>query len=324
MHKMLAAAAAAVSMIASQAAADDPVQLKFAAWGPPRAPMNVNTTKWAEFVTADSGGALKVNVIWNTLGNAQTVYDNIKNGVADAGWVLQPFVTGKFVKTSVVELPGMFETSEEASTALWKLYESGVLKEEYAEVRPLAIVPMTGNRIHANAPLTDVAALAGKKYRVAGRTLADVVSAFKGTGIQLSWADIPQALDKGVIQGTVSPWNDFVPAKLHEVTKFHLDHSFGMIAGMVAMNHKSYAALPAKAKAAVDKHSGMAMTLWLAREADRNMAKNREEVAKMAGHTVSKLPAAEYGKLQEMMKPVYDEWKKRTPGGDEVLKALGK
>lgn len=323
MRKMLAAAAAA-AFVTAGAGAEEPVQLKFAAWGPPRAPMNVNTTKWAEFVTADSGGALKVTVFWNTLGNAQTVYDNIKNGVADAGWVLQPFVTGKFVKTSVVELPGIFETSEQASTALWKLYESGLLKEEYAEIRPMAIVPMTGNRIHANAPLTDVAALAGKKYRVAGRTLADVVSAMKGTGIQLSWADIPQALDKGVIQGTVSPWNDFVPAKLHEVTKFHLDHPFGMIAGMVAMNHKSYEALPPKAKAAVDKHSGMAMTLWLAREADKNMEQNRAEVSKMPGHTVGKLPPAEYAKLQEMMKPVYEEWKTRTPGGADVLKALGK
>jgi TRAP-type C4-dicarboxylate transport system substrate-binding protein len=159
---------------------------------------------------------------------------------------------------------------------------------------------------------------------VAGRTLADVVGAMKGTGIQLSWADIPQALDKGVIQGTVSPWNDFVPAKLHEVTKYHLDHPFGMIAGMVAMNHKSYAALPPKAKAAVDKHSGMAMTLWLAREADKNMEQNRAAVSKMAGHTVAKLPPAEYAKLQDMMKPVYEEWKKRTPGGEDVLKALGK
>ena len=67
-----------------------------------------------------------------------------------------------------------------------------------------------------------------------------------------------------------------------------------------------------------------AETLWLAREADKNMEKNRAEVSKMPGHTVAKLPAAEYAKLQEMMKPVYDEWKKRTPGGEEVLKALGK
>src|SRR5919106_6169885 len=99
---MLAVSAAGVALTVADAA-EEAVKLKFAAWGPPRAPMNVNTTKWAEFVTADSGGAVKVTVVWNTLGNAQTVYDNIKNGVADAGWVLQPFVTGKFVKPSVVE-----------------------------------------------------------------------------------------------------------------------------------------------------------------------------------------------------------------------------
>jgi TRAP-type C4-dicarboxylate transport system substrate-binding protein len=44
----------------------------------------------------------------------------------------------------------------------------------------------------------------------------------------------------------------------------------------------------------------------------------------MAGHTVAKLPPAEYAKLQAMMKPVYDDWAKRTPGGADVLKALGK
>lgn len=96
------------------AAAQEPVQLKFAMWGPPQAPMTRACAEWAEIVTKASDGALKVQIFWNTLGNGQTVYDNIKNGVADAGWVLQPLVPGKFPKTSVVELPGMFKSSEEA------------------------------------------------------------------------------------------------------------------------------------------------------------------------------------------------------------------
>ncbi|MEO7403576.1 MAG: TRAP transporter substrate-binding protein DctP, partial [Burkholderiales bacterium] len=259
-------------LLASTAAVAQEVQLKFAAWGPPQAPMNKATAEWAEMVNKEGAGIIKVTVFWNTLGNAQTVYDNIKNGVADAGWVLQPLVPGKFPKTSVVELPGLFKSSEEASLALWRLYESGFLKDEYDEVKPLAIVPMTGNRIHTRTPIGDVSALSGKKYRVAGKTLGDVVAAFGGTGIQMAWTDIHQSLEKGVIQGTLSPWNDFVPAKFPEVTKFHLDHDFGMIAGLVAMNKKSYDALPANAKAIVDKTSGVALTTWLSREADRNMA----------------------------------------------------
>jgi TRAP-type transport system periplasmic protein len=316
-------AAVSIALVSASAVAQE-VQLKFAAWGPPQAPMNRNTAEWAEMVNRDGAGVVKVTVFWNTLGNAATVYDNIKNGVADAGWVLQPLVPGKFPKTSVVELPGLFKSSEEASTALWKLYESGFLKDEYDEVRPLAIVPMTGNRIHTKVPIDNVAALAGKKYRVAGRTLGDVIGALGGTGIQMAWTDIHQSLEKGVIQGTLSPWNDFVPAKFPEVTKYHLDHDFGMIAGLVAMNRRAYDALPANAKAIVDKHSGMALTLWLSREADKNMAMNREQVAKSPGHQVFTLPPAEAAQMQARFKPVVESWKQRTKGGAETLKALGK
>lgn len=312
------------SVLALGASAQDTVQLKFAMWGPPQAPMTRACAEWAEIVTRESGGALKVQIFWNTLGNGQTVYDNIKNGVADAGWVLQPLVPGKFPKTSVVELPGMFKSSEEAGTSLWKLFESGVLRDEYDEVKPVALVPMTGNRIHMRAAITDVASLSGKKYRVAGKTLNDIITALGGTGIQMAWTDIHQALEKGVIQGSLSPWNDFVPAKFPEVTKFHLDHDLGMIAGMVAMNRKSYDALPAKAKAAVDKVSGMTHTVWLSREADKNMALNREQVSKMPGHQIVTFQGAELAKMQAAFKPIVEDWKKRTKGGAELLKALGK
>lgn len=313
-----------VTLLAGTAAHAQEVQLKFAAWGPPQAPMNRNTAEWAEMVNKEGAGVVKVTVFWNTLGNAMTVYDNIKNGVADAGWVLQPLVPGKFPKTSVVELPGMFKSSEEASNALWKLYQSGVLKDEYNEVKPLAIVPMTGNRVHTNQPISDLASLAGKKYRVAGKTLGDVISALGGTGIQMAWNEIPQALEKGVIQGTLSPWNDFVPAKLSDVTRYHMEVDLGMIAGMVAMNQASYDKLNPRAKAVVDKVSFESLVTWLSREADKNQALNRDQVSKMPGHQIITLSPADQAKMQAAFRPVIEDWKKRTPGGAEVLKALGR
>lgn len=310
--------------LAGSAGAADTINLKFAAWGPPKAPMNQNVTKWAEFVTKASNGRINVKVYWNTLGNALTVYGNIKNGVADAGWVLQPLVRGQFPRTSVVELPGMFQTSEEASVTLWKLLQNGTIAAEYADIKPIATVPMTGNRIHTNTPIPTVASLAGKKYRVAGKTLGVMISSLGGTGIQLSWTKIHQSLEKGVIQGTVSPWNDFVPAKFPEVTKYHLDYPFGMIAGLVAMNKRSYASLPADAKKIVDQESGMKHVLWLSRAADANMAKNRAQVAAMPGHKVFTYGPEEYKKLEEKLKPVTADWVKRTKGGAEVLAAIEK
>lgn len=328
--KTLALRAAAGLLIAGsllvpgQVTAKEQIVLKFAAWGPPKAPMNNNVTRWATFVTDESKGRIKVKVYWNTLGNALTVYNNVKNGVADAGWILQPLIRGQFPKTSIVELPGLFETSEQASVILWKLYKKGLLADEYADIKPIAIVPMTGNRIHTNTPIPNMVALAGKKYRVAGKTLSQVVAAFGGTGIQLSWTKIHQSLDKGVIQGTLSPWNDFVPAKFPEVTKYHLDHPFGMIAGLVAMNKASYDRLPADAKAIIERVSGMTHVLWLSRAADKNMMENRARVMKMAGHKVFKFPPQEWAKLQARMKPVYDDWVKRTPGGAKIMAEVQK
>ena len=91
---------------------------------------------------------------------------------------------GKFPKTSVVELPGLFKSAEEASLALWRLYESGFLKDEYDEVKPLAIAPMTGNRIHTRTPIGDVSALSGKK---AGKTLGDDFGMIAGLVAITAW-----------------------------------------------------------------------------------------------------------------------------------------
>ena len=61
MRRIALSIAAAFAFTAVPAHSQE-VQLKFAAWGPPQAPMNRNCAEWAEMVNREGAGVIKVTV----------------------------------------------------------------------------------------------------------------------------------------------------------------------------------------------------------------------------------------------------------------------
>ena len=144
MTKISALAVGAGLVLAASAASaqNKPMVLKFAGWAPPQINVNVVSQRWAKQVEAASGGTVKIQFFWNSIANARTVYDVVRTGVADIGWILQPLVRGKFRKTSVVALPFLVRNSTEGSVALWNLYSKGLISGEYDQVKPLGIAAL--------------------------------------------------------------------------------------------------------------------------------------------------------------------------------------
>jgi len=300
-----------------------PAELKMALWGPPQAYLNAKVlVPWAKRVSAASGGTISIRVYSNTLGNPRTVYGNIKNGVADLGWVIQPAVRGKFKRTSVVELPFLFEKAEAGSVAAWRLYAKGLTAAEYNDVKPLAIVTFPPAQIHANFAIRTLADLKGKKVRIGGRNAGFAAKLLGAAPIYVAVADIYTSLGKGVIGGAMIDWGGVRAFRLQEVTKFHMDAPLSGIAGMVAMNNATWKRLPAQAKAAFKKHAGEALSRLIGSAADAEGQRVRDLVRKMPGHTIVKLDGAERTRWMKAVTPVAHVWAKKTPNGAAILKAM--
>jgi TRAP-type C4-dicarboxylate transport system substrate-binding protein len=56
------------------------------------------------------------------------------------------------------------------------------------------------------------------------------------------------------------PFNGMQTFKIHEVARLHLDVALGGDTSIVFMSKQSYDRLPPQAKAAIDKHSGLALS----------------------------------------------------------------
>jgi C4-dicarboxylate-binding protein DctP len=92
-------------------------------------------------------------------------------------------------------------------------------------------------QLSANKPLRTPADAKGLKYRI---QTSDVLEAqFKAVGgnpQKLAFAEVYQALQTGVVDGTENPWSNIYTKKFHEVQKYIMDSNHGVLDYMVIAN----------------------------------------------------------------------------------------
>ncbi len=299
--------------------------LKFASPSPARAPINWRFLRpWTKKVTADSGGALKVELkTGRKLATALNVYDRVVANVAQIGWA-GLLMSGKFQRSLVTGLPFLLNNSEEGSLALWRLYAKGIINSEYGEVRPLALTtfPMLGFHTR-KTPIKSLADVKGLKIRSTSRLSAQLVKLLGAAPMSIPFFDQYQALNRGTIDGTLAQWTIFYPFKLDEVTKHHLEGlRMGAFPGMVFITHKTYDGLTVASRRAIDANSGEKFSRDFGKFWDDAQTQGRDYVAKKPGHTITKISPEDEGKWREKMKPITTQWIESLSDGQKILNAL--
>src|SRR5262244_3577301 len=135
--KFALAAGLAVTAVVPAFAAD-PIVIRMATMVPPNTPAATDWFKpWAAQINEKAKGAVKVEVVEGyAVANLNNIYDRIKADVVQIGWVIHPLIGGKFPLTEVGSLPFLAEVSQPLSVALWRLYKTGMLDQEYDDMLP--------------------------------------------------------------------------------------------------------------------------------------------------------------------------------------------
>jgi TRAP-type C4-dicarboxylate transport system substrate-binding protein len=309
-------------------AAAQPVALKLATFGPPQSYFYAEVLiPWMEAVNRDSGGAVDIKYFGGgVLGNAGNMYDAVLTGAADIGWALLGSVQGKFVKSSVIELPFGYDKGEVGAVAAWHLYAKGLIASDFDEVKlfgltawPTAAVQTKSKKVQR---LED---LKGLKLRTSGRWQATTVSTFLATPVNVPVDEVYQAMDRGVIDGA---WTSLVATKqfrLDEIAKYFLDAPLNGGGGMLIMKRETYEGLPAAAKAAFEKHSGEELSRALGRSNDGEVVRVKAMLNDLASEGKIEapytLPAEEFARWRKAVEPVADEWARSVPDGPAILEA---
>ena len=97
----------------------------------------------------------------------------------------------------------------------------------------------------ANTKLLQPTDAKGLKFRIqASDVLEAQFKAVNANPQKISFAEVYQALQTGVVDGTENPWSNTYSKKFHEVQKYIMDSDHGVLDYMVITNAKWWAGLP--------------------------------------------------------------------------------
>lgn len=307
---------------AAPALAATPIVIRMADSVSAMSHMNVDIfTPWCKRVTAESGGTIHAQLFpSNEIATSENVWDRTLSGVVDIGYVPADYYGGLFPRTGVASLPMEGGRSLPASIALWKMVQpGGLLHSEWKQVHILAMFAYPSTGIVSTKPIHRIQDLKGIKIAAFGRLMAEWLTRMGAAPVTIAYSESYEAMERGTVTAIAVGFTGVQPLHLWEVAKYYTVGELGGAGAVaIAMNEHSYETLPAKAKAAIDRNSGLKYTKELGAFWDRIDAQGRKLAEQHGGH-VYDLPPAERARWAKKAKPVTASWVKSTPDGVAVL-----
>jgi TRAP-type C4-dicarboxylate transport system substrate-binding protein len=307
-------AAGAMFTLASSAAPAQEVTLRLHQFLPAQAPIPRDfLAPWAKKVEADSKGRIKIELYPSLQlgGTPAQLYDQVKDGVIDLTWVPPGYTPGRFPKSETFELPFIASNGEKNSPAGWEFYEKH-LKDEFKDVKIISVNTHGPGVIHAKGNgVRKLEDMKGLKLRGPSRIVNKLLETLGATPVGLPVTAMADALSKGVIDGTVVPWEVTTPLRIAELVNTHTgfsgNRSLYVTYFIFAMNKAKYDSLPADLKKVIDDNSGPETSRWAGKAMDDGDAPGLE-AAKRRGNTIIALDAAEMARWRKAAEPVIDGW----------------
>ncbi len=260
----IATIGAAALVLSSLSAKAQEITLRMHQFLPPQATVPAKILiPWADAINEQSGGRIKVEVYSAMAlgGSPPQLMDQVIDGVVDIAWTLPGYTPGRFPRVEVFELPFMMTNAEATSRAYWQMYETDMADTDFADVHILGAWVHGPGVIHVKGDAIEtVDDMDGLKLRGPTRVINDLLGELGATAIGMPVPALPENLAKGVIDGTVIPWEVTAGLKIAELTDAHTEfageRAFYTAAFVLVMNKSVYEAMPADLRAILDANSG--------------------------------------------------------------------
>lgn len=264
---------------------------------------------WTEAVSACADGEVTFEIFpaGTQLGNVARQQEQVMAGVVDIAHGLHGIPRGRFPRTSVIDMPFLTDDAGAATHALWSMLPDE-LADEYKGMKVLALHAHNGGLIHTSKKqVSTMEDLDGLRIRTPSPAVSEMLTFLGATPQGLPPGEVYENLQRGVIDGTVFPWDPVKSFGLNEVLQYHLDAGTYTVSFFFVMNENSYNRLSDKAKACVDQHSGDALVGKFGDWWDKWDAPGRQEAID-AGHVVTKLTNEERARWRETLAPMIESY----------------
>ena len=305
----------------------EPIELTLSEHYPATHPM---TTKgyeaWAKMVEEATDGRVKVSVFpGSTLTKVTESYDATIAGACDIAMHPVDYEPERFPLTLVMNEPLGLPNALVSGKVGWDLYQKfPEIQAEYVDVKLLFFYCTSAYQLHTvKKPIHTMEDVKGLLIRSGGDVDTAVIKALGGVPQFIPMPDTYLALQKGVLDGHVSPFGPMPGFKLDEVLFNHLENvNFHIVIFAVVMNLDKWNSLPSDIQEAIDEISGIAAAEMFGTVFD-GTDKPAIQAMKDKGHTFTSLPPEEKARLDEILTSIRDDWVKELEAkglpGQKVL-----
>lgn len=311
---MAAAGTLAMPALARRAAAQDTVTLRLHQFLAPVATVPAKILKpWAAELEEASGGRLKIEHFDAMAlgGRPADLMDQARDGVVDLSMTLGGYTPGRFPRSEVFELPFMMTDPVATGRAYQQMIEEDFQSNEYADVKVLGGWVHGPGVVHTTDGVYKLEDMQGKQLRAPTRIINDLLSELGATPVGMPLPAIPEALSKGVVNGTVIPWEVTPSIKLAELLKKHTEfnskEALYTATILLVMNKAKYESLPEDLRAILDEKSGDHLSRF-ASQAIFDGDKPGREIAVNLGNEITPLDQDEVDRWKAAAQPVVDRW----------------
>ena len=273
---------------------------------------------WADKIEAVSGGRIEISryAAMQLGGKPPELIDQVLDGVIDITWNVVGYTPGRYPSTEVFELPFLVDDAAPASAAFWTMMENDIAEREFGNLKVLGAWVHGPGVIHTNKEVTTPSDFNGMKIRGASRQINAMLKELGATPVGMPVPAVPEALSKGVIDGTTIPWEVTKSLKVPELVGNHTEFTGPMmytLTFVLVMNKDKFASLPDDLKVVMEENSGLEFSIFAGATQQAYDAPGRK-VAVDRGNNIITLNAVQSAVWAEAAQPVYGSWLKEMAG----------
>lgn len=307
MWKAVACALAIGTM--STAMAADPVTIKFSHVVAEQTPKGQGALLFKKLVEERLPGKVKVEVYPNSslFGDGKEMEALLLGDVQMIAPSLAKFE--QYTKTvQLFDLPFLFDDIAAVDRFQLSPQGQGLLKSmENKNITGLAYWHNGMKQLSANKPLRVPGDARGLKFRVqASAVLEEQFKIVRANPRKMSFAEVYQGLQTGVVNGAENPYSNIYSQKIHEVQKYITESNHGVLDYMLITNTKFWNDLSPELRSELDKIL-VEVTAHVNKEAEQLNQNAKQSIIAAKTTEIITLTPEQRDQWRVAMKPV---WKK--------------
>jgi len=221
---------------------------------------------WTKQIPERSGGAVTAEIKgFSEMGlKGPEVLRLMGQGVVEIGSTVVAYLAADDPANEMIDIAGLLpdvQTARRVTVAARPVYEK--LYREKFGVEVLGFGTYPAQVLFCNASIKGLADVRGKKVRVAGRSLSELIEALGGTPVTMAFGEVVPALQNKTVDCAVTGSLSGNVAKWHEVTTHLLALPLAWNQIVYAANNKSWQGYAPAVRTFLDREmQGLENSLW--------------------------------------------------------------